>query len=406
MARRARGAGSLLLDVVGEAPGISLDALSPSEWSALYDVAAWHGILPLLARKLRERGAEPGVPPATRRAIDGAYTVAALRAAALRLQLAEALGALARQGVDAALLKGALVGEHLYGDPAVRPMSDVDVLVAPEAMDGARAALGALGYVPVEGELADYAVHRHDRPLVRRGHVPIELHRAIEPCAPPFALPLASVWARMERVEIAGTATRALAPDDLLIHLATHMSRSHPLGTRLVSVCDVAAWTRRFGAAADWGAVADRARAAGAGRFVYAALATARETLAAPVPPDALAAFRPSAADADAVATAALLLRTPLSLPGDATVLVPDRSRTAGVMRVAQAALPMPAKLRRLYGPGDSALGLYLRHIRRGHLRRLLRAAWVLAAPWRWPAMHSRSSALRRVRQWGAGGGP
>ena len=105
-----------------------------------------------------------------------------------------------------------------------------------------------------------------------------------------------------------------LSPEDTLLHLAIHRSRS-PL--RLRFLCDIAELLRRHGSALDWGYVLEQARQAGARTALHVALSLARELLGAPLPrgiPEQLsvgrlkwmllettcgkkAMFRPSAAD-------------------------------------------------------------------------------------------------------------
>ena len=111
----------------------------------------------------------------------------------------------------------------------------------------------------------------------------------------------------------------ALTPEDLLLHLATHMGYSHLLGTSILRVYDVAVWVDRFGDTADWNAVVTRAEAGGVQRFVYAALGLAARLLAAPVPAEVLRRLRRDA-DEVALTMAVRLLTAPEILPG-ATVL-------------------------------------------------------------------------------------
>lgn len=64
-------------------------------------------------------------------------------------RLREIDGALARRGVSALLLKGAYLVRAVYGDPGLRGMGDVDVLVAPEALAEAAEALRDAGFSPL-----------------------------------------------------------------------------------------------------------------------------------------------------------------------------------------------------------------------------------------------------------------
>jgi branched-chain amino acid transport system permease protein len=317
----------LLLSVLGRGAAPSLHDLREDDWTALDEAAVRHDVAPLLWHRLEERGAASLAPPAVRKRLGDAHIVAGLRAEAQRRQLAEILAALGARDVPVVPLKGAHLAAHAYPTPALRPMGDLDLLVPESRLETAMDAVADAGYArPGEEERAAYRNHRHPPPLRRAGRLPVELHYTIEPCAPPFTLPLADVWARTRPAATAGVDVLALAPEDLLLHLATHMGRSRLLGTSLVRIYDVAMWTERFGASADWDAVVRRAAESEAQRFVYAALGLASRLLAAEVPPEALAALRSASAD-EAIERAAGLLSAPaevvagtlaLTLPGDA----------------------------------------------------------------------------------------
>jgi hypothetical protein len=80
--------------------------------------------------------------PADRRA----WLAAAERNLRLFRGLEEVLERTARAGVAVALLKGAALAEWVYGDPGVRPMSDVDLLVAEAHLPVLQEVLGSLGF--------------------------------------------------------------------------------------------------------------------------------------------------------------------------------------------------------------------------------------------------------------------
>lgn len=61
------------------------------------------------------------------------------------------LDALAAAGLSALALKGAPLARTLYGDPALRSSTDIDVLVRPEELSAAIVAARALGYGPPVG---------------------------------------------------------------------------------------------------------------------------------------------------------------------------------------------------------------------------------------------------------------
>jgi hypothetical protein len=63
------------------------------------------------------------------------------------------LEVLSSAGVEVILLKGGDIRRRVYDDPVCRPMSDVDVLIAPAERDQARTALSRKGYTMMSHDL-------------------------------------------------------------------------------------------------------------------------------------------------------------------------------------------------------------------------------------------------------------
>jgi hypothetical protein len=392
----------LLAATLGRRAGVDLPQLTADDWTAVADVAAWHGLQPALRHAVEARHATRWLPPTVARRLGDASTVAALRAEARRRQLATLLSALRAAGVDAIVLKGAYLAEHVYPALALRPMSDLDVLVRECHVETALAALAPCGYTP-----AGPAGRAGGRTLVRSGggSMALDMHTSINPCAPPFALPLRDVWARASRCAVAGESALALCAEDLLLHLATHMGHGHVLGASMVSLCDVSAWLERFGATADWEAVLCRARDAGARRFVYAALALARRAQGADVPEEVLAALRAPGDDAAVEHALGLLAAPPFVVLGAKAVTAPAVSWRVRAARVARALLVTPA--RDALGPRlpDRVGGGNGWAVRDGYLARWSAVARLLTSPARGRSAVDRIVGVRALRRWAAEGG-
>ena len=358
-------------------------------WRAVAEMAAWHDMQPALRHAVAAL-ASVALPADVREPLDTSHTLALMRAESRRRQLAEVLAALAAADVPTIVLKGAYLAEHVWAAPALRPMTDIDLLVPGERLARAQETLAALGYGP-NGDPSIAPRARHAPALRRRGRLPVELHHTIEPCSPPFGLTLDAMWARSVACEVAGVGARALAPEDLLLHIAIHMGHSHILGSWLPRVCDVQGWTARFGATADWDAVVRGARAAGARRFVNAALALAHRTLDADVPAEVLAALH-APQDEATVAHATTLLATPPLLVASATSLTDPRdSMLARARKVARALLVSSAGRMRA-GRGGGLLP-------RGYGARWTAVARMVLLP-SGPSMARRVASVRALRDW------
>lgn len=145
------------------------------------------------------------------------HLVAGLRAEQQRGIAGEAVAALRAAAIPVALLKGISYAGWLYDDPAERPMSDVDLLVPPEAHAAAAAALAGQGYLHA-GPPVQRSTRHHALTLKRPTLGSVDLHRA------PLQLgradiDFAGVWARAVPAPWVPGALRLDAVDEAVFHL-------------------------------------------------------------------------------------------------------------------------------------------------------------------------------------------
>lgn len=270
------------------------------DWDYLLRAANLHGVTPLLAPRLR---ALPDVPDAVQAAIQTAYWRNHFRNRTLLDALRQVLRAADARGIAVIPLKGALLATRYYPDPALRPMSDLDLMVRAADLPALADLLRACGYAsaPVQPALVAAA---HQNPLFAehrcvgtRDGVPILIEYRAEPLAPvrlDFAAldtPLASalarhiegMWARSGPGQIAGIPITRLAPEDLTLHVASHLAIRHA-SFRLLWLYDLVRILDDANGAFDWHRLADSARALRLDAPVFAALAAAHDRLGAPVP--------------------------------------------------------------------------------------------------------------------------
>jgi hypothetical protein len=180
------------------------------------------------------------------------------------------------------------LAEVLYGNLALRPAADLDLLVRPRDLPVAREALHALGFARrVEPTFADLYHPFHDPRYFRQtvgGEVCLELHRGL--WAPRFFhLDLDSFWERTVVEDFHGTQVQLLSPEDTLLHLVIHRSRA-PL--RLRFVCDIAELLGRYRPILDWDYVLWQADRGGARTALCVGLTLAQALLDAPLPSEVL----------------------------------------------------------------------------------------------------------------------
>ncbi len=227
------------------------------------------------------------------------------RSAARRLELSDLagklLGELEAAGIPVMVLKGAVLGERVWRDPAHRPMDDVDVLVRRRDVGGVLDAARRLGL--------DRVAERHSLAFDLRFGAALVLTRAGEDLTRPsldvhWRLVedwrygdsagdwLASAWARAEPMSFADRSVLTLAPADLLVHLAAHLALHHAFGGWLWH-CDIALLLLREGEALDWDVALSAAEGIGFKAALALALECARAMFGVGAPPDIERRLRP-----------------------------------------------------------------------------------------------------------------
>ena len=232
-------------------PSPPLGELSEAGWLALVEAGFRGGVLAALAPRLPDL---PGVRARFAR-LEAALI---MEAGQRRTSLDQVLGLLAARGLPAVPLKGPVLAERLYASPALRPSSDLDVLVLPADLEAAVAALEAGGYVLERGPAERYSRRRgHHLTLATPGRAKVELH--FRPTSSFSSdVPAAEVVSRSCPARLAsGTATLVLAPEDELIVLAVH-AVTH-LAERPGWILDLLLLLEA-NPALDWGAIEVRSR--------------------------------------------------------------------------------------------------------------------------------------------------
>jgi hypothetical protein len=219
-------------------------------------------------------------------------------------ELHGALRALQDAGITPILLKGAALAETVYAQRALRPMSDIDLLVKPEAVSRAAAILAHLGYTRQPHPQTDTWVNAHAYEVVFTKAAPVanawhlDLHWHLDRPGRPFAIDLDGLWARAQPAIIAQIKTLVLAPEDLLLHVCLHTCKHQFTFFGLRACCDIAAIIRSYGATLDWGQVTSRAAQWQIAPYVDLPLRLAQELVGAAVPEAVLDDLRPEGFDA------------------------------------------------------------------------------------------------------------
>jgi Uncharacterised nucleotidyltransferase len=169
-----------------------------------------------------------------------------------------ALHALEDAGVPAGAFKGVGVIAALYGTPAARMVSDVDVVIDPAALDRAIESLGDLGFAlsePIGAAGVEEWIDMMRSPMVHLRDLfvslrneegfEVDLHLRFGH-APPQRMTTASLLSRRGRATIGGATVPVLAPVDLVLLSVYHALKNlMALTSTARDLADLSAWWYR-----------------------------------------------------------------------------------------------------------------------------------------------------------------
>lgn len=258
-----------------------------ADWNGVIERAIPHGVAPLLHKRIAAGGAGAAIPLAARRRLRAIYLRSGARNLRVFHDLAAVLAGLRGDGVEVIALKGAHLAPIVYGDIAVRPMGDVDLLVPKGDLSRAEATLRRVGcrLERPGGHNRHWYASRHFHLRYRaRGGTPVELHWDLAPPSARSRMSIGGIWQRAQPAQIAGVDVLAMSPEDLILHLCLHASQAHEYEWGLKPLCDVAAVVSHFAGRIDWEALLRHVADCRIDRAACWVLRLAREMLAADVP--------------------------------------------------------------------------------------------------------------------------
>ena len=225
---------SLRLCLRGRWEPAALDAASTQsawshiDWPAVCHVAQCEGLAPLLYQITRVKDLAADLPPAVDAELRRAYLGTARRNAILFNELERLLPALAAAEVPVLLLKGAALAQVIYGNIALRPMADLDLLVREKDVPTALRVFLTLGYgiTPPLVYRSEVMLHRQ----VQAEKALVELHWS--PFVPPYYQYSGLIdWVWDTALPVAGDlgtgSTWVLGPEAQLLHLCGHIQLHH-----------------------------------------------------------------------------------------------------------------------------------------------------------------------------------
>lgn len=272
---------------------VAAGTFNEADWQRIVELAQKQSVAPVLYVRLKERGLT--LPPAVVEQLRSIYLNSAARNTRLFHELGKILRALQVENLPVIPLKGACLAETVYGNIALRPMGDVDLLVKPNDLAPALDVLRALGYAPQHpfDPITEQTVSQHLPPISKPGGLTVEMHWTIvNPLEYTHHFQnddLDQLWSRAMPVKIGGIPVLMLSPVDLLLHLCLHASVHHRFdGAGLRNYLDIALVIQQFDDVIDWAQFTARANRWGIANGVRLVLQLTEEWTGVVIPMSAL----------------------------------------------------------------------------------------------------------------------
>jgi hypothetical protein len=223
-------------------------------WATLAGDAEAHGLAPLAHFCLAPQ--RDAAHAATMQQLDALVLRHRLWHGERTVVLAEVLEAFQRASIETIVLKGAALAWMIYPSPALRPMSDVDLLVPRGA---ARTAQSLLRRLRFEAEVGGrrFGRNAHHLPIASRSHngvtISIEIHGDALSRDTLSSISMANLTESPRPFDLGGTRALALGHVDSLRHLTHHLLEPSWNGRlRLVGLVDLLRYGLTFNEAIDW----------------------------------------------------------------------------------------------------------------------------------------------------------
>jgi hypothetical protein len=236
-------------------------------WDTVLLLAEEHGVQGILAKQL-EQAEFAEVPAAARQRLQAQMRAQHLFTLSMTAGLFRILEDFSKAGIEYIAVKGPVISQLAYGDPAVRSFGDLDFLVRHKDVQAAVQRLVAMGFepaLPLEVIRSDKIPGEY---LFRRTEAPrlVELHTEQTFRHYPEPMRIDEMIGRKRRVPLEGREVPALSLEDEVVFDCVHGGKD--FWERLMWVCDVAAILAKY-PQIDWEKTRRNALEVGAGRMLF-----------------------------------------------------------------------------------------------------------------------------------------
>ena len=146
-----------------------------------------------------------------------------------------------KAAIPVILLKGAHLGEFVYRNIGLRPMSDLDLMVPRESLMQSLQLAQKLGYElskPFNLEV-ELLLEHHLPALIVSQSISLEIHWNLIDANLPLKIEEKNLWEHVQPVLVGKTKAFVLSPEDLLLHLCVHAAYQDTFNFHLRALVDI-----------------------------------------------------------------------------------------------------------------------------------------------------------------------
>jgi len=206
---------------------VSLPVGPSGDWERVLAIARTNHLSGLLFRELRESGGALDIPAPVMETLKQHYQRNLVRVTRAENEAVGVVRRLQEAGVEAVLLRGLGLGHQVYGDTAVRPFTDMDLLIRRDRLSAAKTCLEAEGLLPPSSALPSRYFERHHLHLEygRPGGLAFELHWALDHKYLPFTIDYDAMLGEAVELTLAGGRMSVPCPEHDIICNAIHLAK-------------------------------------------------------------------------------------------------------------------------------------------------------------------------------------
>ena len=257
------------------------------DWQEIFAFAVYHSVNPLIYFHLKGRAIEKALPSDVYQQLRQSYYQNSARNLRLYHELGQILERLNESHLPVIVLKGAFLAVSVYPNPALRSMTDLDILMQTQHIPAAINGLKYLGYRPAIPPWVN-SMGFHVVLGAPECTASLEIHWDLTTPNDHYQIPADELWARAVPIEIGSSQALALCPEHLIMHLCEHTAINHLFMQGLRSLVDIDRTVRHYRHDLDWEIITSLSSAWGLQKAVALTMFVCRQYLDTPVPKSVL----------------------------------------------------------------------------------------------------------------------